>query len=150
LPPPPPTIQILSDPLGQTVLDVLESHGITREKLSGLDRAAIAALLSNLQDEKLRTNATDLGEQRVLIDQLERRIAKLTHLLGITEEELRRVAAMKNIDLGVASIYRTVQGLSDDSTQKEKKRAMMREIFQANFELKKRLSPAGDRAPRAQ
>jgi hypothetical protein len=85
-----------------------------------------------------------------LIDQLERRIAKLTHLLGITEDELRRVAGMKNIDLGIASIYRTVQGLSDDAVQKEKKRVMMREIFQANLELKKRLSPDGDRPAGAQ
>jgi diguanylate cyclase (GGDEF)-like protein len=143
-------LEILRDPLGQTVLEVLAARGITREKLTGMDHAAITALLSNLQDEKLRTGASDLGEQREMIDQLERRIAKLTHLLGITEEELRRVAAMKNIDLGVASIYRNVQGISDEASQKEKKREMMREIFQANFELKKRLSPAGDRAPRAQ
>lgn len=139
-----------SDPLGETVLEVLAAHGITRAQLTGMDRAAIAALLTSLQDEKLRTGAGDLGEQRVLIDQLERRIAKLTHLLGITEDELRRVAAMKNIDLGVASIYRDVQGIADDAAQKEKKREMMREIFEANFELKKSLSRVADRPPRAQ
>lgn len=147
---PAPSAEWPGDPLGETVLEVLAAHGLTREKLSGMDRAAIAALLTSLQDEKLRTGAKDLTEQRGLIDQLERRIAKLTHLLGITEDELRRVAAMKNIDLGVASIYRNVQGISDDAAQKEKKREMMREIFNANFELKKRLSPVGDPASQAQ
>jgi len=137
------------DPLSETILEVLAAHGITREQLTGMDRAAIAALLTSLQDEKLRTSAGDLGEQRVVIDQLERRIAKLTHLLGITEDELRRVAAMKNIDLGVASIYRDVQGIADDTTQKEKKREMMREIFEANFALKKTLTRVADRPPRA-
>jgi diguanylate cyclase (GGDEF)-like protein len=143
---PPGSPQWQGDPLGETVLEVLAAHGLTREKLSGMDRAAIAALLTSLQDQKRRTGVQDLDEQRNLIDTLERRIAKLTHVLGITEDELRRVAAMKNIDLGVASIYRNVQGLSDETSQKEKKREMMREIFQANFELKKRLAPVGDRA----
>jgi len=152
-PGPPPAPVIVSvpapDPLSETILEVLAAHGITREQLTGMDRAAIAALLTSLQDEKLRTSAGDLGEQRVVIDQLERRIAKLTHLLGITEDELRRVAAMKNIDLGVASIYRDVQGIADDTTQKEKKREMMREIFEANFALKKTLTRVADRPPRA-
>jgi diguanylate cyclase (GGDEF)-like protein len=139
-----------ADPLADIVLEVLAAHGITREKLTGMDRETIAALMLSLQEEKLATGARDLDEQRSLIDQLERRIAKLTHVLGITEDELRRVAAMKNVDLGVASIYRSVQGLSDEASQKEKKREMMREIFQANLELKKRLSPVGDPAAGAQ
>jgi hypothetical protein len=44
------------------------------------------------------------------VDMLERRIAKLTSLLGVTEEELARVMAMKQIDAGVASIFKTVAG----------------------------------------
>jgi diguanylate cyclase (GGDEF)-like protein len=147
---PPPPAAPEADPLGETVLEVLALHGITRDQLTGKDRVAIAALITSLQDESARSGHVDLGDQRTLIDQLERRIAKLTHLLGITEDELRRVAGMKNIDLGIASIYRTVQGLSDDAVQKEKKRVMMREIFQANLELKKRLSPDGDRPAGAQ
>jgi Mrp family chromosome partitioning ATPase len=70
------------------------------------------------------------------IDVLERRVAKLTQLLGQTEADLRRLAAMKDVDLGVASIYRSVQGLSSEEGAQAFKRSLMREIFQANLELK--------------
>ena len=145
-----PVIVREQDPLGEAVLEVLAMHGITRDQLTGKDHAAIEALITSLQDESTRSGHVDLGDQRTLIDQLERRVAKLTHLLGITEDELRRVARMKNIDLGIASIYRTVQGLSEDAAHKEKKRLMMREIFEANLELKKSLRPGSDPGPRAQ
>jgi Mrp family chromosome partitioning ATPase len=67
---------------------------------------------------------------------LERRIVKLTAALAQTEEALRRIAKMKNIDLGVASIYRCVQGLSDEETFVQLKKDLMKRIFQANLELK--------------
>ncbi len=70
------------------------------------------------------------------IDVLERRVAKLTQLLGQTEADLRRLASMKDVDLGVASIYRSVQGLSSEEGAQAFKRSLMREIFQANLELK--------------
>lgn len=70
------------------------------------------------------------------VDILKRRIEKLTELLGMTEEELKRVLKMKAIDPGLASIYRSVQGLSADDDQVEVKKALMGAIFQANLELK--------------
>jgi len=70
------------------------------------------------------------------IDLLQRRISKLTHLLEQTEAELRRIAALKDVDLGVASIYRSVQGLSAEAEAQALKRSLMQEIFQANLQLK--------------
>jgi Mrp family chromosome partitioning ATPase len=70
------------------------------------------------------------------IDILERRIVKLTHQLEQTEADLLRLAAMKNIDLGIASIYRSVQGLSSEEAALALKRSLMQKIFQANLELK--------------
>ena len=70
------------------------------------------------------------------IDKLERRVSKLTESLGMTEAELKRVAAMKNIDLGIASIYRSVQGLTAGDDQFEAKQEMMKSIFEANLALR--------------
>ena len=78
---------------------------------------------------------TDAAGRRQ-IDILERRIVKLTQLLEQTEADLRRIAAMKNVDLGIASIYRSVQGLSSEEGALAFKRSIMKKIFQANVELK--------------
>jgi Mrp family chromosome partitioning ATPase len=77
------------------------------------------------------TEATHASE----IDILERRIAKLTHLLEQTEADLRRMAAMKNIDLGIASTSRDVRGLRAEDDAHAFKRSLMQKIFQANLEL---------------
>lgn len=69
------------------------------------------------------------------MEHLERRIAKLMKTLSETEQVLERVAKMKDIEIGIESIYRTVQGLSTDEAQRERKMAMMRTIFEANLEL---------------
>lgn len=79
----------------------------------------------------------ELLERDLKIELLERRLAKLMSMLDVTEDELRRVQAAKQVDLGQPSIYRTVQGLSATETQQEKKRDMMRSIFEANLELRK-------------
>ena len=70
------------------------------------------------------------------IDLLERRIVKLTLQLEQTEADLKRIAAMKNIDLGLASIYRSVQGLSLEDEARAMKKSLLKKIFQANMELK--------------
>jgi len=70
------------------------------------------------------------------IAQLERRIAKLTLLLGQTEAELQRLAALKDVDPGIASLTRGAQGLGTQDQAQACKRALMQDIFQANLELK--------------
>lgn len=72
------------------------------------------------------------------IDRLERRIAKLVRSLEETEAALQRVASMKNIDLGIASLYRVVQGLDSGDQRAEEKRSMMRRIFEANVVLQQK------------
>lgn len=69
------------------------------------------------------------------VDQLRRRLTKLSDSLEMTEEELRRVMKMKSVDPGVASIYRTVQGLDVEGGDAELKKGMMSAIFAANLEL---------------
>jgi hypothetical protein len=140
--PAPPVAQApaQSDKLGETLLEILRSLGITIASIEELDRDTIAAAISRMADARASAASSEVSEARRTIDQLERRIVKLSTALGVTEEELQRIAAMKNVELGVASIYRTVQGLDVDTDNKERKREMMKTIFQANFELKKSLS----------
>ena len=67
------------------------------------------------------------------VDLLERRIQKLTKALEDAQTELVRAQAGGEIDPGVASAYRTVQGLRD---QHGAKRDMLEKLFEANLELR--------------
>lgn len=91
------------------------------------------------------------AEHNRQIDLLERRIAKLTKALEMTEAELRRIAAMKSIDLGVASIYRSVQGLSPEEECLALKKELMKQIFTANLDLRHTIErgPSGSGSSRA-
>jgi uncharacterized protein YlxW (UPF0749 family) len=72
------------------------------------------------------------------VENLQRRIAKLTETLSSTEHRLQQVAAMKAVDGGISSLYREVQGLADGDSQVGKKKELMAEIFKANLKLQKR------------
>ncbi|HEX6884417.1 MAG TPA: hypothetical protein VF530_13650 [Planctomycetota bacterium] len=69
------------------------------------------------------------------IDRLERRLAKLRALLVESEARLARAVQAEAVDPGVASCYRTVQGLAADAPQHDQKAALMEQIFAANLEL---------------
>ena len=112
------------------------------DDLARIEREVLAFAAKELHEERQKAVQAQVAEHQRQIDQLERRIAKLTGVLGVTEEELKRVMAMKNIDPGVASIFRTVQGLSADDAQGEVKKAMMAEIFKANLDFQKREAAA--------
>jgi GGDEF domain-containing protein len=103
-----------------------------------LEKEILALAAKELHEERQKAVQAQVEEHRRQMDVLERRIAKLTSVLGMTEEELKRVMAMKNIDAGVASLFRTVQGLSASDDQAETKKAMMGEIFKANLAFQKR------------
>lgn len=89
--------------------------------------------------EQDRQVEAELAEKKRDMDLLQRRLAKLTEQLGLTEQELARVLKMKNIDPGLASIYKTVQGLSEDEASAAVKKELMVKIFEANIEFRKQL-----------
>lgn len=70
---------------------------------------------------------------------LERRISKLTQSLGSMEEKVRELAKLKEGDGGIASVYRSVQGLSELDEGAGHKRGLLHDIFVANQELKQAL-----------
>lgn len=72
------------------------------------------------------------------VDNLRRRIKKLNENLDLTEQRLQAVAAMKNIDTGISSLYREVQGLNLADVQAGRKKELMAEIFKANLKLQKK------------
>ena len=112
-----------------------------------LEKEIVALAVEELYEGRRKAVEAQIAEHKKQTDNLERRIAKLTALLGVTEEQLQKVLAMKTIDEGVASIYREVQGLSLDSAQAEQKKAMMAEIFRENlFFQKKETAPAETQA----
>ena len=73
------------------------------------------------------------------IQTLERRIAKLVKSLSNMEQALEKLAKTKDLETGIASIYRTVQGLGGDESDLDQKRVMMAAVFAANVELQKKI-----------
>ncbi len=128
--------------LGDTLLDVLSAMGVRVDDPERLDKPSLTQLLFRLQDERAPVAHGELAEEKRKNDILERRIAKLVAQLGVTESELKRIALLKNVDLGIASIYREVQGLAEES-QAQRKREMMKEIFTANFHMKREIEERG-------
>lgn len=98
-----------------------------------------AIALMGMREERQKAVDMKVAEHNRQVANLQRRIGKLNVSLEQTEEELARIAKMKNVDLGVASIYRTVQGLSGTENNAEQKKEMMKEIFAANLALKEEI-----------
>jgi hypothetical protein len=95
-----------------------------------------------LEEARRRAAAAQNRERDSQVDRLERRVTKLVESLEATEKSLKEVAAMKNIDLGIASLYRVVQGLPEQEANRVLKQQMMEIIFKANLDIQKKSSAA--------
>jgi GGDEF domain-containing protein len=127
----------------QLISKVIELFKREPEKTEGVlrvEKEVIALLKAELAAWRETSTASRMIESQKTIDQLERRVAKLTESLGLTEAELKRVAQMKSIDLGVSSIYRNVQGLSGEEAGAEVKKEMLKNIFESNMALRAQLA----------
>ena len=90
------------------------------------------------------------SDSEMQVEVLERRVKKLTAQLDETEQLLARVRGEKSADeAGVASIYRTVQGLRGDEAAVAQRRALLHEIFRHNLELRSELATASPENRRA-
>ncbi len=116
--------RLLHEKLG----DLFASQGQKLPDFGGREKEVVELAIRKMEDEHRRQ-----------MDMLQRRMAKLSDALGMTESELRRAIAAKGVDSGIASIYSTVQGLADDELQADLKREMMAKIFEANVELRKQM-----------
>ena len=126
----------------QKVIDVFGREQDQNEGVVRLKKEVIALLTTELRTWRETSTVSQLLAGQRQIENLERRVRKLTDSLGVTEKELKRVMAMKSIDVGVASIYRTVQGLNDDDENVGAKKDMLKNIFEANLALQSELKAA--------
>jgi hypothetical protein len=118
--------------LGDAIRAMFAEDGDDPERLEGQ--------MIGLAVEALRETHNRLfDDQDQRVDLLERRVAKLNHSLSVAEQMIRTLQAMKNVEPGVASIYRTVQGLSLEEDRGECKRAMLQVIFESNMTLRQTL-----------
>ena len=82
-------------------------------------------------------SATAKVEHQDRVDKLKRRIQKLNTKLEETEDLLERVKAGGQVDVGIASEFRTAQGLKSEAAYFEEKKMLLKEIFSLNMDLKK-------------
>ena len=122
--------------LTQKVEAIFTSIGQSLPDFGGNQREVLALAVRKMEAEHQNLRE----EHSKQVELLERRLAKLMQSLESTEGELAKAAAQRKIDPGVASVYRTVQGLSDVEGDAELKREMMIKIFEANLELKAQLA----------
>jgi hypothetical protein len=85
------------------------------------------------------TAPAEVVQDRLRIDWLERRLAKVTRSLEEAEERLALVGQENAADSGVASCYRTVRGLAADAPHRALKAALMQRILEANLQLHERI-----------
>jgi diguanylate cyclase (GGDEF)-like protein len=122
--------------LTQKVAAMFESMGQSVPDFGGKGPEVLALAVEKMEaaHEQMRR------EHSERVSQLERRLAKMAQALDLTEAELQRAMSFKGEDSGVASIYRTVQGISDVEDNLDLKKEMMAAIFEANMELKQQSS----------
>lgn len=114
-----------------------------------LARSVSGVALKLLKEERDKAFARARDEQQQRIATLERRIQKLSRMLGETEAVVERLKAGQEADEGVASVYKEVQGLKPGAPSAEAKRGILDEIFRINVELRQVIQEAyaGGRQP---
>ena len=116
-------------------------RNVTRQRTPELtvleERIVNLALEEMREDRGERVEETENSDH---VKRLERRIAKLDALLGKTSEELER-ARQAGAEAGLSSVFREVQGLAGGESELERKRMLMRRIFEANLDLQRRKHP---------
>ncbi|MDF1838576.1 MAG: hypothetical protein P1V35_11970 [Planctomycetota bacterium] len=83
---------------------------------------------------------------REAIDLLERRLLKLAGALESQESLLLEMRQGPVEDTGLASTFRSVQGLQDGESELKRKQELMERIFKSNQELRERITSPGDLA----
>ena len=126
-------------PLSGRIRALLTHSSLSQAESAELVEQLLPLVFQELQSERRKGMDVQLGQHHREIDVLQRRIAKLAESLQASEANLRRVSKMHRLDPGLASIYREVQGLSEDDSFAETKREMLAKIFEANLDLQEEL-----------
>jgi diguanylate cyclase (GGDEF)-like protein len=125
--------------LGEKIREMFGLSELDSELLARIEQEVMTSALREMKAELERALGESRSEQQRQIEMLERRIERLSEALGMTEAELQRALANQSLDPGVASIYKSVQGLSPSAVHAELKKALMSKIFEANVELRRQI-----------
>ncbi len=120
--------------LGNMMRELFAMHAGVDDRL--LEREVLDLVIGELRTSRRRARVARLEEHQREMGTLERRITKLSALLGETEDALRRIKKDKNSDRGVSSIYDEVQGLGAEDEQFMQKSELMKSLFEANLALR--------------
>jgi hypothetical protein len=122
------------------LFDRAEAGELTLQEL----RSEVDALvLASSRDGRGRMLDAWAIERDRQVDLLRRRINKLNRSLEASEEAIQRLSSQAEEDPGIASIYRTVQGLEATANHLARKRVMLSEIYRENLKLRERLVAGG-------
>lgn len=144
--------KILDDKLASANADSKEVHQAQDQELAGqiqelvlglqesgqtedMPERVMALVMGALTDERRKATEAEEAIHDKEVVNLQRRIEKLTNSLNTTEQRLAEVAAIKNIDPGISSVFKEVQGLNNEDKQFGAKSALMSSIFEANLAL---------------
>jgi len=139
------TMEELRKRLDHSLAELFERARGDVERAAPGAGASVSVLKGPLRDAMLellaaairRGAAEPVSAPAMEVELLERRVKKLTAQLEETQQLLARVRDEKTVDAAaVASIYKSVQGLRGDEANVERRRALMREIFRHNWELR--------------
>jgi len=105
--------------------------------LSLLREEVIALVSAHVVQERNKALAAAMEERDEEAQRLRRRVAKLAGSLEKAEEALRNFAKNGQIDQGISSVFRTIQGLSALDPEFKRKKDVLKDIFLANLKLQK-------------
>ncbi len=108
-----------------------------------LEESVITLALEAVRRERAGVQSEQSAEFDSRVELFERRIAKLGELLEQSERALAELARLKDVDPGIESIYRTVQGLARGDPHARAKREVLVQLFEANLALKAVISSGG-------
>jgi len=137
-----PTDNAFDASFRQRLHGVFKGWSESARTLPALEHEVLALLRGELGSVREHAVRARIGEHRRVVDILERRIGKLCALMGETEEELARLSREEP---GIASVYRSAQGIERDDEQRDRKMRLMRKIFIANVILREELGLADPR-----
>ncbi|MFT5462261.1 MAG: GGDEF domain-containing protein [Planctomycetota bacterium] len=135
-----PELATLQDEVAMAQVQALFSKLESRpQEVMFLERELIELVKGLLARARAEASTDAAHGHRGQVDVLERRIEKLKDVLDQTEANLRSVAAAKELDPGVASVYRSVQGLPTGEEGFGRKKEMLTILFEANQDLRRNI-----------
>ncbi|MEX1025062.1 MAG: GGDEF domain-containing protein [Planctomycetota bacterium] len=120
----------------QLVGPVFQELGERTPKIRAAMERAVDLLIKTVERTRRETLDSQAAKGADTVELLERRVAKLKEALTAAEAEIGRVAALKAMDPGLASVYRSVQGLDEGAQDVSRKREMLAVLFEANVKLR--------------